>query len=522
MATGKTAVGRELARLLDRPFIDLDQEVERLSGREVAELFRTGGEPAFRALEREVVADAARLSGAVIACGGGAPLDRESFGQLAEGALRFWLDCPHEEVQRRLHLSPRPLIPDPEAGDLVAALMESRRPAYAFWAERVETGGRSVADVAREIGAACPQNAPARIEVRGDVGAHEVIIGRGSLARLEAELGRVSPTATSMLVAHDSHVAQWADRLVQGVGRLDCALVPLPRGEASKQLTVVAGLWEELLRRGWDRQSPLVALGGGAVLDAAGFAAATFARGVPLVNVPTTVLAMADASVGGKVAIDHGGGKNTVGSFYYPRLVVMDPDTLSTLPPEVARQGLAEVVKVAALASPMLLRQLASWPLDSQGLPARPEWLIEQAVRIKAAFVAADPRDTGMRQALNLGHTFAHAVEAASGYNVSHGDAVSIGLLAAARLGEALGEPAAELANQQRAALDHLGLPQTAPRLSQERLRRALGADKKRRRGRLYFVIRSAGGTQLAEGVEPGQALAALYPSAQDTEVDCA
>ena len=249
-----------------------------------------------------------------------------------------------------------------------------------------------------------------------------------------------------------------------------------------------------------------MAIGGGAVLDAAGFCAATYARGIALVNVPTTLLSMVDASLGGKVAIDHAGAKNLVGSFHPPRLVLADPAVLASLPERELRTGLAEVVKAGILASPLLLDVL-----ETEDPTAILEWIVEQSVRIKAGYVAADPRDAGVRRSLNLGHTFAHAIESASDYAVSHGEAVASGLVAAARLGTHHGitDPAVE--ERTLSILEHLGLPTSPPAgLDTDRMLSAIAADKKRRSGKAVFVVPAPGGAALLEGLDPAEALTHL------------
>jgi 3-dehydroquinate synthetase len=215
---------------------------------------------------------------------------------------------------------------------------------------------------------------------------------------------------------------------------------------------------------------------------------------------------MVDASLGGKVAIDHAGAKNLVGSFHPPALVIADPAVLATLPDRELRTGFAEIVKAAVLASPLLLDFL-----ETQDPMTRLEWLVEQGVRIKAGYVAADPRDRGVRHSLNLGHTFAHAIESASGYEVSHGEAVSIGLVAAARLGASHGVTDVALSERLQGILERQGLP-IAPRskLDPDSLLAAMAADKKRRSGETVFVVPSEGGATLLEGIDAAEAITLL------------
>jgi 3-dehydroquinate synthetase len=220
---------------------------------------------------------------------------------------------------------------------------------------------------------------------------------------------------------------------------------------------------------------------------------------------------MVDAAIGGKVAIDREGAKNSVGAFHHPRLVICDPTVLATLPDRVARDGLAEVVKSVALASPLALDAIVGSRSQRPGLPAHLDWMIEQAVRIKAAYVSADPEDLGLRQSLNLGHTYAHGLEAASDYVIPHGRAVAVGLLAAATLGARLGLTPAEFSTQLREVLSKLGLLEEIPAVARERVRSALLLDKKRRAGVPAFVVPTPGGAVLVSGLELKVALAPLW-----------
>ncbi|MFN2590635.1 MAG: 3-dehydroquinate synthase family protein, partial [Actinomycetota bacterium] len=287
--------------------------------------------------------------------------------------------------------------------------------------------------------------------------------------------------------------------------------IVLPPGEEAKSADMVARLWDAMREREVTRRDVLVAMGGGATLDTAGFAAATYARGIPLVNMPTTLLAMVDAGLGGKVGVDHGGVKNLVGAFHHPAAVVADIDTLTTLPGRHVRAGLAECVKASVAACRASLDVMEGLTLADDGIPARLGWVTEQAVRVKAAYVRDDPYDRGIRHALNLGHTFAHAIESATAYGVLHGEAVAMGLVAAARLGASLGVTEPELPGRIESVLSRLGLPLTPPdELDPARMGDAFRADKKRRGAGLTFVLPVPGGVDLFTGLDADRALAAL------------
>ena len=517
-ASGKTTVGREVAGRLRLPFIDLDEAVADRAGLAVEQIFENLGESGFRALERAALTDAAKLSGCVVATGGGAVTDSDRFQRLAAGAVVVVLDCDQAETERRLAGShPRPML-GPERARAISSLMEERQAAYAAAGHLISTSGRSVAEVAAEVEAryrmAVPPG-PSEILVADGPSSYPVLIGRSALEKLGEAVARQIPHVERAVVISDELVAGTAGHAAATALRaqgLRVAEFHVPAGEGAKRIQVVTWVWERLSALGADRHDVIVAVGGGAALDAIGFAAATFARGLPLVNVATTLLAMADAAIGGKVAIDHSGTKNSVGAFHQPRLVVADPEFLTTLPGEVLRQGFAEILKAAVLGSPLTLNLIK----QSVGDSSRQDWgwLVEQAVRVKAAYVAVDPGDLGARQALNLGHTFAHGLESASDYALSHGEAVAVGLIAAAKLGAQLGLSPTGLVAELQELSRGLELPHRPPSgLDPGKVLNAIAGDKKRRSGRAVFVVpRRGGGALLVEGLEPAWAVQFLWP----------
>jgi shikimate kinase / 3-dehydroquinate synthase len=520
MGTGKTHAGRRAGAILGMPFVDLDDVVARRSGTSIEELIRSQGEPAFRRLERRAILDAARLSGTVVATGGGAVLQGEAFGVLGRGSVTAVLSGDPGELVRRVgDGSSRPLL-EGRPSQRIAELLEERGSAYAAAGRRVETDGRSVEEVAselvdlyREAGADGPEDG-VEIDIRRADFASRIVVGDGALASLGARLEALVPEATSAVIMLDRAVERSIGPVLETSIKeagMATSVVPIEGGEPAKTIDVVASFWERFREGGIDRDAVVVAVGGGAVLDVAGFAAATYARGLDLVNVPTTLLAMVDAGIGGKVAIDHAGTKNLVGAFHHPRMTVMDPGVLRSLPPPLVRFGLAEAIKAAVVGSPLVVDVLERADLDENGLPQDLGWIVEQSVRIKAAFVAEDPRDHSVRKALNLGHTFAHAIEAGTGYRIPHGAAVAIGLVAAARLGTESGITPEGTAERLSRLLSRFALPTALPGgLSPDDLLGAMRGDKKRSGGRPVFVVPDPDGARLLRNVDARRAAETL------------
>ena len=280
-------------------------------------------------------------------------------------------------------------------------------------------------------------------------------------------------------------------------------LIALPDGEEHKNLDTVARIYEDLLALGADRNTTLVALGGGVIGDTVGFAAATYMRGIDLVQIPTTLLAMVDSSVGGKVGVDLPQGKNLIGAFKQPQAVIVDTETLETLPPLQWRCGMAEVIKHGLIARPSLLDS-EMWSKD------RAVELVRDAVRVKIEVVEQDPYERGIRAHLNLGHTFGHAIEKVTGYRVPHGEAVAIGIVKAATLSERLGMIDADAVDKIVSILEKIGLPIDIE-LDKNEWYAAMATDKKWQSGRSRFVLLKAlGEATIVEGLPKEEILAVL------------
>jgi 3-dehydroquinate synthase len=299
----------------------------------------------------------------------------------------------------------------------------------------------------------------------------------------------------------------YAERALGGLeaAGFEAMLVEVPDGEVYKTLDTASRLYDEFVGAGLDRSGAVLALGGGVIGDLVGYAAATYMRGVPLVQLPTTLLAMVDASIGGKVAVDHPRGKNLVGAFKEPLLVVSDPTVLQTLPDVELRNGLAEVVKAAVVGSPALFAHLEQCGIEDL------VWIIEQAIQVKVTVVEEDPYEAGRRALLNLGHTFGHALELLSGYRMRHGEAVSIGMVIAARVAARLGLCDLGLVGRLVRLLERLGLPVSFSGREPAQVWEAMATDKKRRGGRLRYVLpRDIGEVTVSDQVSREVVLAVL------------
>ncbi|PID54159.1 MAG: 3-dehydroquinate synthase [Micrococcales bacterium] len=325
-------------------------------------------------------------------------------------------------------------------------------------------------------------------------GAHgyQIHVGTEILDRVSAALG---DQTRQVLLVHGPHTRETVTAVARELDRAGLRVVDhaLPDAEQAKSLPVLAEAWQTLGRHDFTRSDAVVCVGGGAVTDAGGFIAATWLRGVQVVHVPTTLLGMVDAAVGGKTGINTDEGKNLVGAFHPPAAVICDLDGLAGLPRRDLAAGMAEVVKAGFIADPQILRLVQDHPrqwadVSSPVLAA----LVRRAVQVKADVVSADLRESSLREILNYGHTFGHAIEQVEGYRWRHGDAVSVGLVYAAELGRLAGITPAELVGLHRDVLDGLGLPTSYPDDRWSRLRAAMGRDKKARGATVRFVVLAA------------------------------
>jgi 3-dehydroquinate synthase len=504
MGTGKSAVGRTVAARLQREFVDTDQLIETRTGRSIPDVFAQEGEAHFRDLEAQVCRQLSASRGMVIATGGwtlGSPDNRSA---MEVGGLIVCLraDAP-TLIQRVGSTQGRPMLKDAAWQSRLRNLLESRQRAYLSIPLQVDTACLSIDEVADRVLALWESFAqtetPHAMPVIIDGDGYAVLVGEGLLDRTGQLVNGLGRWTTIAQVTDDVVAPLYADRLATSLehvsGQDNTSHPPLahcvmPAGEVHKTLGTLAHLYPQFLAAGLDRSGLVLALGGGVVGDVAGFAAATFMRGLPVVQIPTTLLAMVDASVGGKTGVDLPAGKNLVGAFKQPALVVVDPTTLSTLPQADLRAGMAEVVKAGVIGSPELFERLEQGNSDDTSVRSMDmTWIIRQAVAVKIEAVESDPYERGRRAVLNLGHTFGHAFEVLSDYQLRHGEAVAMGMVVAARLAVALGHCPPDVARRIRSLLGQMGLSDAIPDHDPVTIWEAMMADKKKRGSRLRFVL---------------------------------
>jgi 3-dehydroquinate synthase len=486
--SGKSQTGQALAAGLGLPFTDLDGQVEARAGMSISRMVAEQGEAAFRELERSALEEHAAAGRAVIALGGGALLDpanrrtAEASGDVVSLAARY------ETLLARLsedHAN-RPLL----AGDLpgkLGALLERRAGHYASFSLRIDSDELTPVQAAWQI-----QVRLGRFLLPGDSGGCPTLLHAGGL-EMSGAAARAYGLKGPLALVSDENVARvHLARTAQSFRECGYAVteIVLPAGEAYKTIDTVTGLWSAFLDGGLERSSTVVTLGGGVVSDLAGFAAATYLRGIRWMALPTSLLAMVDAALGGKTGADLPDGKNLIGAFHPPRLILADPRALETLPEVERVNGMAEALKHGVIADPRLF-EICAGGWDA----VRASWdeLLRRAIAVKVAIVREDPTEQGRRAALNLGHSIGHAIETASAYRLRHGEAVAIGMVAEARLAERIGLAGPGLAAQIAAALSGLGLPIRAPDdLDRAATERAFLVDKKRLDGKVRFALPAA------------------------------
>ncbi|MGC4106493.1 MAG: 3-dehydroquinate synthase [Thermomicrobiales bacterium] len=508
--TGKSSTARMVAETLGWDIHDTDDQIEAHDGRTIPEIFAADGEPAFRAIEHQLLAQSLRHDSVVIATGGGAPANEEIWAGDLLGhpdTLTVHLDAPAEVLVERLRRqaaldgakAERPLLRGDAVGTL-SAHREGRRRFYERAVVGLDVNGRTLSGVAADIAelARLGAGTPSHLELTSTSAPSTIAVGPGIRRQTGAIVAAQWPKTRRLWLCVDERVdAVYGEALLDelGLAGYDARIVTVPSGESSKSVAGLSLLWDALLEGGAERSDVLIAVGGGVVGDLAGFAAATVLRGIGLVQIPTTLLSMVDSSVGGKTGINHPTGKNLIGAFYQPRRVIVDTDLLATLPDREYRSGFGEIIKHGVIegstpgggAGELLgILERNADALLARRTPVLP-WVVRRNIAIKAAVVEADEREANLRAILNFGHTIGHGIEAA-GYRMLHGEAISVGMVAALRLSQAAqgADPAAVARID--ALIGRYGLPVSA-RVDPERVKTLMAQDKKKSGGKQLWVL---------------------------------
>ena len=478
---GKSTVGRLLAERLGRRLLDTDELAARRVGMPAADFIRDRGVEAYRAAESQAVAEAVRTAGAIIATGGGAVLDPLNRWALWQHGTVAWLDLSVEALVDRLRRDPvaRPTL-EPYGTETVGAALAERMPMYRAADLRLDAAAPPAATAERITSAPAPTARrlwDAKVPRPHPIGppTARVVMGIGIVAE--------APSGVAVL-----------DRRLDGANPGLVATVParaclrVAGGERSKRLRSLEPILEWLATERVERETPLLAVGGGTIGDLAGTAAALFGRGLPLAQVPTTWLAQADSAIGGKVAVDLAAAKNAVGAFWPPSAIVADISALRTLPPGLRRDGMVESLKAALVGDRVLFRLI-----EERGRAALRDdeaaryAIVERSARLKLGVCERDPFERGERRTLNLGHTVGHALEIESGYRLRHGAAVALGLRAAISIAVGRGADA-EVGERLDGLLASLGFDGRRS-FDAAAVRRAMLGDKKRRDGRQRWIL---------------------------------
>lgn len=509
MGAGKSSVAAHVARQLGTRAVDLDAEVERLAGCSVPEIFAERGEGTFRNLEKEALKGLPADAG-VVSLGGGTVVDEQTRQALLRDGILVTLTARPEILARRVgNGRGRPLLgPDPQSS--LERIVASRAVAYAEAHAVIDTEELDPSEVADAVVAV--RNIQAIVVPLG-LRTYRVEVGRGVRHRLGRRAAEHAE-GDAVLVFDGGSERPWPR---EAISDLTLAAKPpievkLRGDEAHKTIESVERIWDTALEAGIDRRAIVIGVGGGVVGDLAAFAASTLLRGVALGQVPTTLLSMVDSSVGGKTGFNRPRGKNLVGTFYQPKFVLCDVETLSTLPSEERIAGLAEAVKSAWLDGESSVAQLEE---DAEALLAGDAEAtiraVRMSIRLKSRIVHEDERESGRRMLLNLGHTVGHAIEAASDYRgIRHGEGVALGMIAAMRVAQALGRGRAAETDRLSRLLAELGLPTDLDERLNKRVLEFIGSDKKRRGDAIHFVIPRLPGETEVELVELERVRAAL------------
>ncbi len=479
MGTGKSTIGRRIAQEMGMGFIDTDSRIELSAGMSVSEIFEKHGEPQFRAYENKLCLEMTDWENTVIATGGGMPINPVNRRHLNQTGIAFNLNTAIPELVKRLSLnSCRPLAQSSNLEECIRDLLRLRNAAYSSFPFQVDTTGGVPEILSRKLIDLATKTAQARCLMFNDseTSGRSIVLGSGVLDHLGSLLSNRGLSARIAVVTDTNLERLYLPEVMgnlkaAGFKPFECVV---QAGEQSKNMAETQSLYSKLIAGKLDRKGAVIALGGGVIGDLAGFVAATYMRGVGLVQCPTTFLAMVDSSVGGKTGVDLPEGKNLVGAFKQPIIVVADTDTLSSLPESEIRNGMAETIKHAIIGDAEFfdaLENRTNWNLIT------PE-LVQTSLTVKIKTVEADPFEQNIRATLNFGHTVGHSIEKVMNFQVSHGSAVAIGMIAAAVISEKMQLCSSATVERIRSLIQTAGLP-IRHSANVEEIIRATKSDKK-------------------------------------------
>ncbi len=493
MGTGKTSVGKQVARDLGKKFVDTDDLLEKKFDQSISEIFESLGESAFREAERELCKNLAKKSDHVISTGGGFVLSEDNFNKLAHHSL-FCLNAKPDTILKRIESNGyRPLLNKAKENKLryITKLLNERKPSYDRIAHQIEADEESVEEIAEQIinrykleqEILQPPYSVARV---AGGGFYAICQKNGLLKNLGKALlwANISPCKVA-IISNPNIIKLYGETLTSSLKKNGYLpeILSISKGEQHKTLGTVSKLYDKLIALKMTRSDAVLALGGGVVGDMAGFVASTFIRGMNLIQVPTTLLAMVDSSIGGKTGVNLDQGKNLVGTFYSPKAVFVDSHLLKSLSDKEIANGFAEMVKHGVIAAPKLFEALYENDFSNVGK------LIKQAIKVKVDIINKDPYESEKRLVLNFGHTFGHAIELASKFAISHGQAVSIGMVAAGNLSASLGMCEESIPRVISECLEHLNLPINIKGYTTKQLWQNMAVDKKKKGNSLRLVV---------------------------------
>lgn len=493
MGTGKSTTGRILANMSGYEFFDSDEEIEKKAGMTIKDIFSRQGESCFRKLESEVIEDLANRRGCVISTGGGVVLSGRNMEILKSNGTIISLKAKPEVILERIDKTGgRPLLNVDDPCNAIYGILNAREGLYKGDLI-LDTSYMNPEETAVRINAfVSSKKQSSRFTIDFASGACEIVSGSHLIDYLDIFIDSVYPKGKILIISNPAVHGLWGSKLIGALeGRYPLDWCLIPDGEEYKNIESLLKIYDKAAEMKLERDSLIIGFGGGVIGDITGFAASTFMRGIPYIQIPTTLLSQSDSGIGGKTAINYKEGKNLIGSFYQPKMVIADSSLLVTLPLREFSSGLAEVIKYGIISDYEFFEYLENkmdkiLHLDQEDM----SYIIRKSCSIKASIVQQDEMDHGPRMLLNYGHTIGHAIEAATGYGLfRHGEAISLGMEGAAYIAAAVGIMKENYRSRQSKLLAGAGLPIRFPDMDIEKVFNLMKSDKKSQKGHIRFVL---------------------------------